>query len=189
MVYPGTEMARRSLIDVGLGLFVLLSLALSVDEAFAPVMLVPYGLLAVVMVFFVLHGRERVRITADEVLFRSWLRQRAVPRSAIAQVVYVHDIEIRSLASYTVLLDYMGRARWRSTGRWPAQTITALLGLARDSVRLPTLSRAHANERWPDMLPWRHARPGRMLSIQVLGAMVAVFLGFLIWALIITSMV
>ena len=188
-MYPSTEIPRRSLIDLGLTLFVLLTMALSVDDAFAPLMLVPYGFVAVVAVFFVLGGRERVRVTADEVLVRSRLRQRALPRSEVAQVVHAHEIEIRSVVSFTVLFDYMGRVLWRSTGRWSDETVTALLGIAPDPVRLPTLSRAHANERWPDMLPWRHARPGRMLWISVLCVMGAVFLIFGVVALIAISIV
>ncbi|WP_306514176.1 hypothetical protein [Janibacter hoylei] len=132
------------------------------------------GILAVLLVvglFTVVTARETQRtvtITPTEVRERGLVGTRVIPRSAIAEVVVVRELQLSGVGGLVGLLGDDGRClrRWQ-TSLWPPETIDALVMAGRSHNVVVGQSVEDVRRRWPRLLRWQWVHRPLAITLAV----------------------
>lgn len=139
------------------------------------------GILAALLVvglFTVVTARETqrsVEITPTEVRERGLVGTRVIPRSAIAEVVVVRELQLSGVGGLIGLLGDDGRClrRW-PTSLWPPETIDALVMAGRSHNVVAGQSVEDVRRRWPRLLPWQWVHRPLAITLAVVAVVVGV---------------
>ena len=113
------------------------------------VVVVPWAL---VMLWVLIAGRARIRITTHEVHIR-WRGKHVIPRASIARVVHVRKRTFgMRRTGYIALLGHDGQPLWESPGHiWSQATIEALMRTGEDVISVGRLTRQEARAYFPQL--------------------------------------
>lgn len=130
-----------AIVTVGLGAPVVQLLFIG-PETLPLVLSVLVGSWVVVVAMLLRAGRDRIRITNDEVHIRRSRGTRVIPRAGIATVLHARKrTSGLRRTGYVALLDYADQPLWGSPSHiWPPDTIRALKRTGRE-LTIGTLSR------------------------------------------------